>query len=171
MNNTNKQKGFALIFSVIIASILLSVGLAMFSIALKELILSSSGRNSQFAFYAADSAIECALYWDIRHPGFGESVFASSSDSTILPKGSNVFCNEEDITLTESGWDPGSGWDISDVSSTGATTVFDMKFTNDYCATVSVIKSNGNTRIDSRGYNTCDLGNPRRVERGLRVRY
>jgi len=163
--------GFVLIFSVIIASILLSVGLAMFSIALKELILSASGRNSQFAFYAADSAIECAIYWDIRYSGFSESVFATSSDSSILPQGSNVLCNGEDITLASTGWDSSTGWDISGVSSSGATTVFDMAFANGSCATVSVIKESGNTRVDSRGYNTCDLNNTRRVERGLRVRY
>ena len=67
--------GFVLSFAVLVAGILLSIGLAIFTITLKELILSGSGRESQFAFYAADTGGECALYWDIKHAGFSGSVF------------------------------------------------------------------------------------------------
>jgi len=168
---SSSRRGFVLSLAVLVSGILLSIGLAIFSSALKELILSSSGRESQFAFYAADTGSECALYWDIRHPGFPTSVFATSSDSTILPDGSGVFCNTEDITVVATGWDPANGWDVSGLSGSSATTVFDMAFANGSCATVTVIKDSGTTQIDSRGFNTCDIGNPRRVERGLRVSY
>ena len=40
--------------------------ISIYNITLKELILSSYGRNSQFAFYAADTGLECALYWNIK---------------------------------------------------------------------------------------------------------
>jgi len=165
------HSGFVLSFAVLISGVLLSIGLGIFTITLKELILSSTGRESQFAFYAADSGGECALYWDIRHAGFGVSVFATSSDSTLVPNGSNVMCNSEDITVVATGWDPNVGWTTTDVTGTSATTQFDMAFGNGACATVKVIKDNGATRIDSRGYNTCDLSSTRRVERGLRIRY
>ncbi len=45
-----------------------------------------------------------------------------------------------------------------------------MKFDNGSCATVTIIKNSGATQIDSRGYNICTT-NPRRVERGLRIKY
>ncbi len=162
--------GFVLVFAVLVSGILLSVGVAIFSLTLKELIISSSGRESQFAFYASDTAGECALYWDIRHQGFSSSVFATSSSSVLLGNGSNVACNGEDITDPTTGWNPNMGWDITNITSTGATTVFDMKFSNGSCATVTIIKNSGATSIDSRGYNTCE-NNPRRVERGLRISY
>jgi hypothetical protein len=41
-----------------------------------------------------------------------------------------------------------------------------------YCAIVTVTKdTDGSTHIYSRGYNTCDISNPRRVERGIEVDY
>ena len=48
--------------------------------------------------------------------------------------------------------------------------------TQPYCADVIVKKyiENGEvatTTIDSRGYNTCDEDNPRRIERGLEFNY
>ena len=43
----------------------------MFAITKKEVILSSLGRDSQFAFYAADTGVECALFWDVRYGYFG----------------------------------------------------------------------------------------------------
>jgi hypothetical protein len=58
--------GFALLFSVLVSSLLLTIGLSIFSIALKELALSTASRQSIYAFYAADSGRECALYWDTK---------------------------------------------------------------------------------------------------------
>jgi len=171
ISSVRTNNGFVLSFAVLVSGILLSIGLGIFSITMKELVISSSGRESQFAFYAADTGGECALYWDIRHTGFDSSVFATSSDSSILPSGSNVNCDREDITVISSGWDTSRGWVVSNQSPTTATTEFDMTFSNGSCATVYVFKDGADTRIDSHGFNTCDENNPRRVERGLRIRY
>ena len=71
------QKGFAILYAVLVASLLLAIGLAIFNLTIKELLLSSSARESQFAFYAADTGDECALYWDWRNtnqfPSFGSA--------------------------------------------------------------------------------------------------
>ncbi|MFA7252449.1 MAG: hypothetical protein WC027_01175 [Candidatus Paceibacterota bacterium] len=61
-----KNKGFALLFSVLLSSLLLTIGLSIFSIALKELSISTAVRQSVHAFYAADSGRECAIYWDVK---------------------------------------------------------------------------------------------------------
>lgn len=64
--NLKRNRGFALLFSVLISSLLLTIGLSIFNIALKELSISSNSRQSVYAFYAADSGRECALYWDTK---------------------------------------------------------------------------------------------------------
>ncbi len=60
------KKGFALLFSVLISSLLLTIGLSIFSIALKELAISTAARQSVHAFFAADSGREFVLYRDIK---------------------------------------------------------------------------------------------------------
>ena len=80
-----QQRGFTLLLAALIASIVLAVGAAIFSIAQKQLVLSAIGRDSQFAFYAADTAAECALYWDFRC-----NYFASTT------AGINPTCNNPD---------------------------------------------------------------------------
>lgn len=158
--------GFTVLYSVLVASLVLILGVAFTNIMIKELRLSASIRDSQFAFYSADSGVECVLYHDIK----GTDVFATSTQS--VPPVSNIFCNDIDIIL-------GNGSDIPpwtiDATAVAATTTFQVNYPPpaDYCAIVSVGKSDAgaSTRIESRGYNTCDASSPRRVERGIRITY
>ncbi len=60
------KRGFALLFSVLISSFLLTIGLSVLSISLKELTISTASRQSIYAIYAAESGYECAVYWDNR---------------------------------------------------------------------------------------------------------
>lgn len=169
------EKGFAMLFSVLVSSLVLSVGLSIFSLTLKELILSSSGRESQFAFYAADSGAECALYWDIKG---GLNIFATSTDGRS-PSPSAPTCNGATINIVAT-VDPLLTYKTDDSNSAGMTQ-FTYNIANPdspahpYCANVSVAKVNVagiiSTTIDSRGYNTCDTSDSTRVERGLRVNY
>ena len=154
------EKGFAMLFSVLVSSLVLSVGLSIFNLTLKELVLSSSGRESQFAFYAADSGAECALYWDFK----GIEIFSTSS-SARSPNPSAPQCNAQNINITS-----------SNSTNNSATTNFTFSLTPaPYCANVSVYKITDNgillTTIDSRGYNTCDTTDLSRVERALRIKY
>lgn len=66
MQNINRQKGFTLTFAILVGALLLSIGISMANLALKELALSSIGKESRSAFYAADSGIECAIFWDVH---------------------------------------------------------------------------------------------------------
>ena len=90
--NRRGQRGFTLLLAALVASIVLSLGAAVFGIAQKQLTLSAIGRDSQFAFYAADTAAECALYWDFRFGYFGSTTPPSvvspnprCDDQTMLP--------------------------------------------------------------------------------------
>lgn len=73
LKKNSPSRGFTLLLAALAASIALSLGSAIFSITSKEIQLSAIGRDSQFAFYAADTAAECALYWDIRFNYFATS--------------------------------------------------------------------------------------------------
>ena len=67
---TTTQRGFTLLVAVILASVALSLGLILLDISYKQVVLASSARQSQSAFYNADSAMECALYWDQQFDSF-----------------------------------------------------------------------------------------------------
>lgn len=58
------ESGFALYVSIIFMSVMLSIALTLASLAYKEQELVSGGIASQEAFYTADAALECALYFD-----------------------------------------------------------------------------------------------------------
>ena len=73
------QAGFTLLLAALVASIVLALGSSIFTIAKKQVTLSSLGRDSQFAFYAADTIAECALYYDVRF-----AAFATSSLSAVM---------------------------------------------------------------------------------------
>lgn len=160
------KRGFTLLFAVLIASIALSIGISIFNISIKELRLSSSVRESQFALYAADTGIDCAVFWDLRGEAiYGSTVFATSSSSSEPGSGNGITCL---------GWDIPAIWSIQR-SANSATTTFTLKFSPEpHCLDVEVVKSfqiSQETRITSRGHNTCDLANERIVERAIRVAY
>lgn len=164
----SKEKGFAILFAVLTGSVLLSIGISIFNLTVKELILSSSGRESQFAFYAADTGAECALYWDIN----AFEVFATSTSnnnpnpaaqSCVDSIGAPQVLSKEILVR------------MSDSASTRFSLTIPVDGGEPYCATIIVTKRLVNgivaTEIDSRGYNTCDVNDRTRVERALRVTY
>lgn len=61
-NILSKQKGYAILFAVVITSIISVIVAGISNLTYKQLILSSLVKDSQQAFYMADTAIECALY-------------------------------------------------------------------------------------------------------------
>ncbi len=147
--------GFTLLIAVLISSVLLALGYAIYNIVAKNVVLSSSGRESQFAFYAADTGIECVLHWDAKH-----DAFSSSSPLT------QISCGSASSTLTR----------VLDPVLQTYTTTFsfsvDGPITNP-CVDATVVKQENPTRttVESLGYNTCVTTNPRRIERAIRVNY
>lgn len=123
-----RQAGFTLLLAALVASIALTLGSSIYSIVSKELTLSSIGQNSEYAFYAADTAAECALYWDTRFGWF----------STSTPPASPVaMCDNQPITLLSP---PGRAGSYTPTS----TMKFEINLFSDttagYCADVEVEK-------------------------------
>ncbi len=154
MIHTLPQRGFTLLIAVVLASVSLSIGMALLDIALKQVILSSSARQSQIAFYNADSVLECALYYD-QHDQLDTFGYAKTSSP-------NISCN---------------GVSNIPVSFTSGSGTRERRFTVP-CATggtageVIITKdSDATTGIYATGFNTCNVANERRIERGLKVTY
>lgn len=173
INLKNNKKGFTLLFAVLVSVLMLSVGASIVNLSVKQIILSGSSRESQYAFYAANTGIECVYYWDLNPPAAGR-VFATSSASVPLSSTDDITCigrsiyddYEENVVI--------QGLEVTDDGGGFATSEFWLTFDEvgyPYCAYVIVKKNGGETQIHSYGYNTCDLDNPRRIERGLRVNY
>ncbi len=124
-----KNRGFALLFSVLIASLLLTIGLSIFNITLKELSISTATRQSIYSFFAADSGREYALYHDIK---LGDLVSFDSEDT-----------QQPEVTLT-----------VTDQPVTGSLDgpYYDFTVTKGWADSQSIL-----TRIEVRGYdNTSD---------------
>lgn len=176
------NKGFTLLFAVLVATLVLAIGASIITIGLKQIIFSGAGRESQFSFYAADSGIECALYWDFATST--ARVFATSSSSSISQ--GPFVCGSGDIK-DGTNFEDGTGEFVGQLNGSNfvvntdtdsATTTFRMVIDdgdNKRCVQVQVAKwYDGNrvrTTIDSRGYNSCDADFERRYERGLRTEY
>ena len=172
------RQGFTIFFAVLVASLALSVGLAVYSLLVRELALSQIATQSQYAIYAADAGVECALYWDNKYNG-SSSAFATSSVYTPPPTGA-LLCNGQDITAVNSivsniPANSNAGWSVVS-DSTYASTTFEISLgtaTKDPCVLVEIGKygdPNPATTIRSRGFNTC-TPNAARVERALQVDY
>jgi len=89
--------GFALLFSVLVASLLLTIGLSIFSIALKELAISTATRQSIHAFYAAESGRQYALYNDLRLTDNG--FFSATEKDTLIAEAAGYSISSPEIPL------------------------------------------------------------------------
>lgn len=163
---TKTQRGFTLLLATLISSLVLIIGTSMFSLAQKQVLLSSLGRDSQYAFYAADTGAECALYWDLRHQYFS----AAGQPDGVAPT-----CDGTSIA-----GDAFSGYGVP------MTFEFELRGQNalaNLCSRVAVTKYEDNpvteevepqTIIVASGYNTpCDkiATDARALERTVRLTY
>ncbi len=183
-HSMEKRKGFTLLFAVLVSTLVVSIGATVVSIAVRQTILSGTSRESQYAFYAANTVLECVFYWDVAGTAsLTEKVFPGQGD-TLLADMSNVTCSGGNVVTrtgfvgagtfgADGGWTDNSGYsytvkmEIRDVTGT---------YDHTYCAEATISKVTGGdgvvtTTIEAKGYNTCDLNNPRAVERGLRQTY
>ncbi len=158
-----EEKGFTLLVAIVITSMLLLVSFVVVNVALKQLVLANAGIESQYAFYAADSGTECAVYWDLQDSTL--SAFDPSTPGTISCNGQTVSTNSQSVpTIPAQQSQIGGG-------GSDRTSTFSITFPKG-CAIVEVTKNaDGTTTIDSRGYNTCVTSAPRRFERGVTLRY
>jgi len=146
-----QNKGFAILFAVVISSVILAVTLGVADVSLKEIKFSTEAKDTNDAFFAADTGAECALYYD--RTALIDNAFTGTATMT---------CNGLNITL--SGSFPFWSFILSGLGSEGQG-----------CARVTVDKTNlPITTITSKGYNnggSLCIKKTNTVERELELNY
>lgn len=141
------MRGVTLLLAVFISSITLSLGLGIFAIIFDELGISGSSKESLVALYAADSGIECVLYWDIKQQAFSTTTSNSINCAGNFLSVGPAYVFDFNLQLP----DPAEP---------------------DSCAHVRVQKTGFATIITSLGENiSCGSASSRTVQRGLEVQY
>lgn len=155
LQHTTEKRGFVSLFTVLMATVILSITIGMSSVALKQVVLGSTASEANDAFYAADAGMQCAIMNDRNgefEVGADLLIGCGSGDLSQIP------IQTGDNQLYTVVGDTGSGFD----------------WNNNTCVFITVRKDSDVTEIEAFGYNVpCDdiVDNPRAVERALRVRY
>lgn len=177
----SSESGFIALLTVVIAAIILTMVMGISSTSVKQLTLASSAKEGSRALFAADTGIDCALYWDVNHPNNTMSYF---DPGNTFPQ--TINCNGAGITIPAP----------TQITSSYSSIVYhSSKFSLNLgqgCAEIMIFKNypldtdrNGSidlskeiyTQAESRGYNVpCALvsSNPppsTLVERGIRSIY
>lgn len=154
---SKNNKGFVILFALMVSSVILAISIGVSSIALKEVSFSTSAKGTNDAFFSADTAAECALYHD-------------RTDINAFPISGTV--GAVNCSTNESG------------SGDGVTALYSFTMTGlggqaQSCAKVTISKNAGVdpmiTTITAKGYNigdaSCSSTNANRVERELEITY
>jgi Tfp pilus assembly protein PilX len=147
-------------------SVMLTFGLALASLAYKQEVIATSGIESQYAFYAADAALECALYADQQQQLFAyanhsappslvcNGVATQIGSSAYGPNCFNIGgqCANEWVTSTRIQLDAGcADVTVYKPATTGTTYIFSQGY-DVSCSVLSSIAGSGSTaRYVSRG--------------------
>lgn len=179
MKKNNLNKGFTLLYTTLVISIILSIALSIANISIQQFLLSSAGKESQVAFYNADTGIECAIYNDLKLDSFPVVDSKEEFEALELPI---IVCAGQTSTIDHRAESTGFN-----NGTTSVTYLFNLVNPLERLGScdptqpsflIEVNKSRNpsdresiNNYIRSRGFNTCDFASPRRVERGLEVKY
>lgn len=190
-NFTNKKikKGFALLYAVLVAGVVLAVGLLLGSIISKNIMLSTLIKNSQISYYSADSGRDCAIFWDVYNESFDPSIPAGvinlikcsgdspqeiSPTSLTFDSYPNKFLLPLGIDMDDPAWIFSFSFN-SDLSSgqTACTKVDVIKYgvgcnTDLYACKTVIVSSGYNFPCGSSGNPPTT---PRTVERSIVTRY
>ncbi len=153
----NKKKGgYAILFTVVIVSAISVITAGLSNTAYKQLILSSLAKDSQAAFYEADTASDCALYVDR---------IVGSTPPNITTTGGDWSCGGIDLVIINAS---ANGYTINPKSPADTST--------DPCFRIKVTKTViagplTQTTISAKGYNICNLTNLRTVEREVLINF
>ena len=169
MKKISRQSGYTLLFAVLTSALVLSVAVFILGISKKQFALAVAARESMYAIYNADSAMECLAY------AYYNAGLATSSPATI-------YCNS--ATPINASWSTPGTYDTTlfvgspYITQAGPITI---PFSNGGCALVTITdgydtSNNHQTIIDSRGYNlgnasACPKVSSQTVERALRLTY
>jgi hypothetical protein len=91
VHKLRSNRGFTLLLAIVVAGLVLTIGLALSLLSTKEFVLSGTNRDSQLAYYAASSGINCAR-----------------KNVVSIQRGTSFTCNNQDVSYTSDGQGGGS---------------------------------------------------------------
>ena len=154
-----EKRGFAMLFTVLIITLILSLAIGISDTTYKQTLLSGLARDSQVAFYQADAAIECGMEYDTG------TLAASFQRDAATPPASLDCGNltlQEDLSTSHTNYYEYSTPTLANTDIPCMHIIFDKTQQDAQGNNISVVKG--------RGFNTCVSG-PRQVERALQVTY
>ncbi|MFA6315257.1 MAG: hypothetical protein WC648_02715 [Candidatus Paceibacterota bacterium] len=174
MINEN-NKGYTLLFAIIVSAMVLSIATFILSVSRKQFILTSAARESTLAIYAADSGIQCAVM------GYQEGLFSTTTQFIITCEGQVYFPQPQEL-------DGSTALALGLNASESVITTSELPLTIGLgCAMITIIDGRESAApnrhkviIESRGYNIYDDENsniicpkktPRTEERAIRLIY
>jgi len=160
MNTTfkTKQSGYAILFAVVIVSVISIIAVGLSNTTFKQLILSSVARDSQTSFFESDTATECALYADaVENLTYGSP---SPWQCGVDRNGRNYSLELGPLSTGGNGYE-------ANPSAPDASPCFEFSVEN----IIPINPGDPSTKVRGRGYNSCDKTSPRTVEREIQVTY
>ncbi|MEK7586019.1 MAG: hypothetical protein AAB477_02175 [Patescibacteria group bacterium] len=152
MAKKNKQinnRGYAILFAVVIVSVISLISVGLSNTTYKQLVLSSLANDSQSSYFQSDMATECALYAEnivgmVALPSPWNCGINSSGSSYSLTK---TFDSIKYTLASSSGPTiPCFEFDVQDVTGPPVSAI-----------------------IKARGYNICNKTSSKAVEREIRI--
>ncbi len=143
-----KQRGFIILFAVTLASLLLSIALGIASVSYREVTFSTSAREANDAFLAADSGAECILSHDKQSSALPATGVSGPTAPNLISCGPGSVVGNVVFT--------------TDVSTNTNTATYNFTIPNlgpsqNGCASVKLIKTNvaglETFTMTSKGYN------------------
>lgn len=163
----NQKRGYILLLSVLISSIILAISLGVYSLGLKQFLLSAFLSDSQRALSAADRGIECFMYWDSLFRATTPpleapfTMFPSDNSAPIFPSNQNsAVCSGQQLNTT-------AKWATNVQTAANATTRFNLAFSDGTCVDVEIFRTTLRTRVTADGFSDCNPSNLRRAQRRL----
>lgn len=155
------EAGFAMLFTVLVISVILAIALGISDITFKQTILSNLAKNSQLAFYQADSGVECGMYYDTTVGQFPPSTEENPDGTTVDKVPQQLTCGSNTLSLVPA--QSHTNYFVYQEDISGNSPCYNITFDKTYTATEK-------NRVSSRGFSTC-LSTPQQVERGLNLSY
>ncbi len=165
--NITHKKGFALLYTVLVIAVLSLVMGNIFNLAKKESVLSVVGSESLQAWYAADSATECALYAFYKN----------------TPTDESVYCYDEKLPIVKNSSDQDTFYARTSPSDSGKNMTCAQVIMRNNVPVISGVDTVLVSEIVARGFSSCDTTttsqikyrpraeDPYLTERRIRVRF
>jgi hypothetical protein len=157
-HSSNSSSGYAMLYTVVIVSIIMTISIGLSNSVSKELILASVAKDSQTAFYQADIATECGLYLELKQGGAKAFLSGGGATSTFS---CGVNSSGQPITFSFNALSNGVFEGVPTNVSSGPC----------FNLLLDSTKPSPDLLIEAKGYNQCDPGAANRVERALDVYY